>query len=120
MSSQQDLRLQVLLAIYSIQRNDPRGFVGPTEIKKQANITDSELEGIVKYLEEKGLIKVKWVSGGFFVEITSEGVDEIECSGLLPHDISTKDEELQKKILDFLYNVYSKDPHSYVKKKKIC
>ncbi|MEM2058884.1 MAG: toll/interleukin-1 receptor domain-containing protein [Thermoproteota archaeon] len=116
MVSQQDLRLQVLQIIYSDQRNDPYGFVELAKIKKQVNIADYEIEGIVKYLEGKGLVKVKWFLGGLSAQITVNGIEEVERNRLAPNDALIKDVELREKMLRFLYDAYLKDPKKYVEK----
>ncbi|MEM2914670.1 MAG: hypothetical protein QXH91_04640, partial [Candidatus Bathyarchaeia archaeon] len=116
MASLQDLRLQVLQIIYSDQRNDPYGFVELAKIKKQVNIADYEIEGIVKYLEGKGFVKVTWFLGGFLAQITVNGIEEVERNRLAPNDALIKDVELREKMLRFLYDAYLKDPKKYVEK----
>lgn len=116
MASLQDLRLQVLQIIYSDQRNDPYGFVELAKIKKQVNIADYEIEGIVKYLEGKGFVKVTWFLGGFLAQITADGIEEVEHNRLAPNDALIKDVELREKMLRFLYDAYLKDPQNYVAK----
>ncbi len=70
----------------------------------------------MKYLEGKRLVKVEWFLGGFLVQITADGVDEVERTRSPSNSTFTKDAELREKMLRFLYNAYWKDPQNYVNK----
>lgn len=111
-----DTRTKILLAIYRKQTEEPLGFVGPAEINEEIDVSKPEMEGAIKYLEEKGLIKVQWTAGSFFARITAGGMDEIESRGLVSKELYIKDTDLRKRLLGLLHDFYSKDPHAYVDK----
>lgn len=84
--------LVILSAIYYLYNENPAKtiFVGDINdllLKSEAksllvteSFTKEKIVGIIRYLEEKGLVNVKWIGGWIdgAIHITSEGIDYIE------------------------------------------
>jgi len=114
-----DLRFKILAAVYEILSKMPFGYVSKSELVAKINASDSDMEGAIKYLEETGFLHVQWTSANLFAKITSDGVDELERVGLIASEASAKNKEVQKRILQILYEFYSKDPQPFVSSEKI-
>jgi len=59
---------------------DPHAPIEKDKLWAGIDVTGPELEGNVKYLEEKGFVHVKWfrAAEGFSARIRSEGIDFLE------------------------------------------
>ncbi len=107
-------RLKILSVIYGILSNMPLGYATSSEIQGKTDSSESEIEGVVRYFEEKGFVHVEWRSAGFLVRMTVRGVDELERLGLVPPESSARNKAVRNKLLKILYETYSKDPQSFV------
>lgn len=68
-------RYRVLEEIYELSGANPSEIVVIDQIEKNTQISTHEMNGILSYLENKGLIEFP---GGDIVQIKSNGIDEIE------------------------------------------
>jgi len=70
-------RYKVLTEIYNLSKANPVMPVSIYDIEKHTQIFDQEMNGILLYLEERGLIEFP---GGDIVRIKGRGIDEIEST----------------------------------------
>lgn len=73
-------------------------YVGMKEIMDSTGLDQSTLEKHVKYLEEKGYLKVTWTSADFFAEATINAIEHLGKE-IIPR-------ETVKRILEKLYDKY--------------
>jgi hypothetical protein len=116
----QELRIQVLQAIREALQKIPLGYVSTSEVTTRVKAPEPEIEGAVKYLEQKGFLDVQWTSAGFIAKITSYGIDELEGRGAFDEHFISGEREVRQKILKALYQAYSNDPQQYATKEQIA
>lgn len=76
-------RYRVLEEIYQLSDANSVEIVVIDQIEKNTQISTHEMNGILSYLESKGLIDFE---GGDIVQITSRGIDEIEQARRHPEE----------------------------------
>jgi hypothetical protein len=72
--SPEQKRLRVLKTIYDLAEGDPSEIVLFNNIDQEVQLDYKRISGILQYLEQRNLIKI----GGEWVQITSDGIDQIE------------------------------------------
>lgn len=74
-----EIRRNILKILYETKLENPHGHPDHSFINEKLNITSNLLRFNIKYLEEKGYLKITWFSdGGFLADITSYGIDIAE------------------------------------------
>lgn len=83
------IRKLILKYLKKMYDNDPHGFVPKGKIIKEIDVDDVKLERNIKYLENKGLIDVKWLlRGRYLSKINSYGIDYLELNEPSEHVLS--------------------------------
>lgn len=79
MNENQRIRMIILEELYEHALKHPRGFMSKELLQKKIGSGEAELDFNIKYLEDKGLIKVEnFLGGGFLAQITVYGIDFTE------------------------------------------
>jgi len=74
-----ETNLSILKYLNKEYMKHPHKWFSDTELTGNVSLPKEKLSATVKYLDGKGLIKVKWFIGGNFIcQITSDGIDAVK------------------------------------------
>jgi len=79
-----ELRLQILRVLQEFYNNDPYGYLEKQNLMQRLppNTEENLLLRNIKYLSDKGFIKIHNLLGGnFLAQITVDGIDFLEIEG---------------------------------------
>ena len=109
MERRQELQNRLLQILYNSQKEDFLGYYHIPKLLSQLEITEPELKNLLMYLKEMDFIELLGMSN---VRLRSLGMTQISKE-------RQKNDHIQVKILQFLYDQHVKDPQEEITREKL-